>query len=109
MSADAAYCVHMCVCVVHSCAVALWHVWNLNSKTSGFRYLTVLTGHGIHHKGALYRAVDIHPCPRLVSYLPSFDMHASDSSDTIGNIQVHLCHTVTRHTPLVKQLNVKMP
>lgn len=71
--------------------------------------MTLLIGHGIHHKGALYNAVDMHPYPRLVSNRLSVDMHASDSSDTIGNIQVYLCHTVTRHTPLVKQLNVKMP
>jgi len=71
--------------------------------------MTVLIGHGIHHKRALYKAVEMHPCPRLVSYLPSVDMHASDSNDTIGNIEVYLHHIVTHHAQLVEQLNVKMP
>jgi len=42
-------------------------------------YLTVLIG--FTTKGALHKAVDMHPCPRLVSNLPSVDMHASDSID----------------------------
>ena len=99
---------YVCVCyTVLCCGYLACLESKLIPKPWVFRYLTVLIGlttreHYTKLQTCIHAQDWFQICHLLIC------MHQT-ALITIGNIQVYLCHTVTRHTPLVKQLNIKMP